>query len=73
MQIIPGVYFKRKFELKDVMMCILQDVKVMYGAFVRYIHCNKGGENEAFSWLCKQEWMSVKLKYIAPNTTQKNG
>ena len=49
-------YFsKEKFELKNVMVVQVKDLKTMQGIDVKYIHCNNIDENEMIDELCKQE------------------
>ena len=56
-------FLKEKSELKDMMMSLLKDLKAMYGVTESY---DNAGENEAYEWLCKQEGMEIKFKYITP-------
>ena len=39
-------FLKEKSELKDLMMTLFKDSKMMFGVTVRYAHCDNAGENE---------------------------
>ena len=41
-------FLKEKSQLKDVVMLLSKDSKVMYDVNVRYVHYNNASENEAF-------------------------
>ena len=62
-----------KAELRYVMMSLLIDLRATCDVNVKYVCFAHAGENEAFEWFCKQEWMGVKFEYTVPHTPQQNG
>ena len=69
---IWSFFLKEKSDLVD-MIGLIKHLKNKCNLQVQYFHCNNTGENVSFKKACKQEWLGVDFKYIAPGVPQKNG
>ena len=55
-------------ELKKVMLCLINDLKIRYSINEQYARCDNARENEDFEQGCKQEVMGIKFIYTALGT-----
>jgi hypothetical protein len=63
---------KAKSELKEKMMALLTDLKIV-GINARFIRCDDSGENKAFLTECKSKALNIIFAFLGPKTPQRNG
>ena len=63
-------FLKVKLVLRNVMLGFIKEFKSKYGIQVKYAQCVNAGENEDFERACKQEGISIKVKYPTLGTPQ---
>ena len=63
-----GAIFKRKVEIKNVILGLINDLKSKYGIQVNYAQCDNAEENENFEMACKQKGMGIEFNYTGLTT-----
>ena len=58
---LHGVTLKEKWELKNVMLSLIKDLKAMYGFNVKYARCDNAGENEDIEGLVHRKGWVLNL------------
>jgi hypothetical protein len=71
-QIIVGVFFKAKGELKEKWMDLRTDLTIA-GINVKFIRCDGAGRNKAFQQECVSKGLNIKFEFSGPKTPQQNG
>ena len=68
-----GIYLRRKSDLEEKGIEILQKIENGYNVKVERIWCDNAGENISFEKECARNKMNIKFEYTSAGTPQQNG